>query len=79
MAIATITSNGQVTIPKQIRDQLELQAGDQVHFMLNADGIVEFFPVKQPISTLKGIVPKPAKPVSLEAMDKTIQQRRSSS
>ena len=33
MADATITSKGQVTIPKPVRDRLGLKAGDQVEFV----------------------------------------------
>lgn len=34
----TMTSKGQVTIPKRIRDRLGLKAGDKVEFDMNPDG-----------------------------------------
>lgn len=34
----TLTSKGQVTIPKQIRDALHLMRGDAVEFSVNRDG-----------------------------------------
>jgi AbrB family looped-hinge helix DNA binding protein len=34
----TLTSKGQVTIPKQIRDALNLAPGNQVNFDVNRDG-----------------------------------------
>ena len=34
----TLTSKGQVTIPKRIRDELHLLPGAQVEFAVNADG-----------------------------------------
>lgn len=37
---ATITSKGQVTIPKRIRDQLGLDAGTEIEFVLEDDGTV---------------------------------------
>jgi AbrB family looped-hinge helix DNA binding protein len=41
----TVTSKGQVTIPKQIRDYLGLQPGSQVDFGYTADGEVVIWPV----------------------------------
>lgn len=37
---ATVTSKGQVTIPKQIRDELGLSAGTEVEFILEKDGTI---------------------------------------
>jgi antitoxin PrlF len=36
----TVTSKGQVTIPKRIRDALKLSPGSSVEFAVNADGEV---------------------------------------
>lgn len=36
----TLTSKGQVTIPKQVRDALDLTAGSEVEFAVNRDGEV---------------------------------------
>lgn len=68
---ATITSRGRVTLPKPIRDQLHLGPGDKIDFMLEGDG-VRVTPVTAPVTQLKGMVPKPAVPVSLEEMDAAI-------
>lgn len=35
---ATITSKGQVTIPKRIREELALEAGEQLQFEITGDG-----------------------------------------
>ena len=37
---ATLTSKGQTTIPKQVRDALGMRAGDRITFTLLADGVV---------------------------------------
>ncbi len=41
----TVTSKGQVTIPKQMRDYLGLQPGSEVDFSYTADGQVVIRPV----------------------------------
>ncbi len=35
MPIATMTSKGQITVPKEVREALGLEAGDQVMFVRN--------------------------------------------
>ena len=42
MTLATITSKGQVTVPKKFRDNLGLHAGDKIDFHLNDDGSITF-------------------------------------
>jgi antitoxin PrlF len=37
---ATLTSKGQTTIPKPIRDELRMKAGDRITFTLMPDGVV---------------------------------------
>ena len=43
----TITSKGQVTIPKHIRDALQLEPGNAVEFSVNRDGEVVLQRAKQ--------------------------------
>ncbi len=40
MAFATVTSKGQTTIPKSVRDAAGLRAGDRVHFTVLPDGTI---------------------------------------
>lgn len=68
---ATITTRGRVTLPKPIRDKLHLGPGDKIDFMLEGDGL-RITPVTAPVTRLKGMVPRPAVPVSLEEMDAAI-------
>ena len=72
--IATLTVKGQVTLPKPLRDQLELHSGDKLDFVLRDDGLIEVVPLKQPASRLRGMLPKPAKPVSVEKMNEAIAE-----
>lgn len=69
---STVTSKGQITIPKQIRDLLDLDAGDRVDFHVAQDGTVRLVPVTRPIASLKGMLPKPQRTVTLEEMDAAI-------
>lgn len=67
--ISTVTSKGQTTIPKEIRDRLGLKAGAKVKFFMDMDGRVELVRVR-PISELRGILKSPHKrPASLKEMD----------
>ena len=69
---ATITSKGQVTLPKALRDHLQLAAGDRVEFVLEANQVVRLVPLTTSVARLKGILPKPEHPVSLEEMEDAI-------
>jgi len=44
----TITSKGQVTIPKHIRDALRHEPGNAVDFSVNREGEVVLQPAKRP-------------------------------
>jgi len=70
--LATMTSKGQITIPKPARDALQLQPGDRVEFVFGDEGRVFLLPATRPLGSLKGMLPKPAHPVSLEEMDAAI-------
>ena len=57
---ATLSSKGQATIPKAVRDRLHLKPGDRFKFFFHPDGVI-ILP-KIPTSALKGMIPKPSKP-----------------
>ena len=69
---ATITSKGQITLPKPIRDKLHLKPGDKIEFVLDDDDGLRVTPVTVSITQLKGMVPAPTSPLSLEEMDAAI-------
>ena len=71
---ATMTSRGQVTLPKPIRDKLNLRPGDKIEFMIVEDGSLLVTPCTAPVTRLKGMVPRPETPLSLEDIDKTVAQ-----
>jgi len=73
MAVSTITSKGQITIPKEIRDLLQLQAGHRVEFQFNARGEVIMRPRNRDFRALKGMVRHARKtPVSVNEMNEAI-------
>ncbi len=70
---SALTSKGQVTIPKAVRNFLHLKSGDKVRFFHHPDGHVAILPMV-PTSTLKGmLVPKSGTYVSIEEMNETIE------
>lgn len=75
MTTTTLTSKGQLTLPKAIRDRLHLRVGDRLEVTLRKDGVIQMEPVTVEVNQLKGILPAPASPVSLEAMEEAIRQR----
>ena len=75
MPTATITSKGQTTIPKPVRDRLRLKAGDRVEFVLQDDDTAVMVPASVRLADLEGMLPPPEKPVSLDAMARAIRRR----
>lgn len=52
---ATVTSKGQVTIPKAIRDELGIDEGTEVEFVLNEDGSLTVRPKKPAMERLRDV------------------------
>ncbi len=74
MPAATITSKGQITIPKAIRSALRLSAGDRVAFRLRDDGIVELAPETVDLMSLRGILKPRVRGITLEDMESAIAE-----
>ncbi len=76
MPTATLTSKGQMVIPKSVREHLGLQPGDMLDFLIQEDGDVLVRPAVEDVKELKGILHRPgAKPVSLKEMKRIIRKR----
>ena len=75
MSVATITSKGQVTIPKDVREALRLKQGDRLEFIVQDDGTVRVRPLTVDVHDLFGIL-KAERPVTVEEMNQTIRDRR---
>jgi AbrB family looped-hinge helix DNA binding protein len=52
---ATVTSKGQVTIPKALRDALDLGEGTELEFVLEDDGTLRVRPKKPAIERLRDV------------------------
>lgn len=75
MSNSTLTSKGQTTVPKEIRDHLGLQPGDRIEFVIDGEGRVVLLPASFDAGDLPGILPKPKRPISIEDMELVIRRR----
>jgi len=68
---ATLTSKGQTTIPKEIRDELGMKPGDRMTFTLMADATVVMRVKNKSITDLAGtLYKKGRKPVPVEQLSR---------
>jgi antitoxin PrlF len=70
---SALTSKGQATIPKAIRDHLGVSAGSRIKFFEHPDGSVYILPVRT-VQALRGVLKYTGKTISLEEMDNGIAQ-----
>jgi AbrB family looped-hinge helix DNA binding protein len=75
MSESTISSKGQVTVPKAIRQRLHLNAGDRLQFLVEADGSVRLAAATRDGAALRDILPRPKRRATLEDMQATIRRR----
>jgi len=78
MITSTVSSKGQVTIPKKIREFLELETFDKVVFIPLEEGKVMITNKQIPVSDLFGMLKhrKPEQTVSVEEMEAGIRKRK---
>lgn len=68
---STLTSKGQTTIPKEIRDSLGMKTGDRMSFTLMPDSTVVMRVKNKSVTALAGVLHiKGRKPVSIEQMSR---------
>ncbi|MGD0281877.1 MAG: type II toxin-antitoxin system PrlF family antitoxin [Dissulfurispiraceae bacterium] len=76
MTISLVTSKGQTTIPRKIREHLHLKPGDKVDFVIEDNGRVLLEPATLDIKELEGILHRPGrKTVSTEEMKDAVRKR----
>lgn len=74
MTAAVLTSKGQITIPKPVRDRLGVDTGDRVEFVEMESGGFAMIAATRDVSSLKGLIPA-TRTVSLAAMKQAIRSR----
>lgn len=74
MPTATITSKGQLTLPKTIREQSGTHVGDRVDVSVGEDGTILLRRLGESVRDLAGIAKRPwHQPVSLQEIDESIR------
>ncbi|MBI1181619.1 MAG: AbrB/MazE/SpoVT family DNA-binding domain-containing protein [Alphaproteobacteria bacterium] len=74
--LATITSKGQVTLPKRVRDELKLKPGDRLDFRVMPDGTLVARPATRRAEDIVGILKRPdQRAVPVEDIDEAIGRR----
>jgi antitoxin PrlF len=72
MSTATITSKGQTTIPKDVRDRLNLKPGDRLDFIFDNEGTLRVVPLNVSLDDLKSLLPPPQRVLSNDKLDEAI-------
>lgn len=76
MPSSKITSKGQVTIPKAVREALGLDMGDRIGFHIRDDGVVELHAASTDLLSLHQMVKPSRRGVSVPAMNAAIRKRK---
>ncbi len=70
---ATLTSKGQLTLPKEIRDRLNLDAGAILDFQVQADNTITARHVQPDARRIQGLLKSPhAAPLTVQQMDEAV-------
>lgn len=71
---AKVTSKGQVTLPKEVRERLRLREGDKIRFTAEEDGRIVMARGGHSIRDMFGILGKPPRSLTLKEIDEVIRQ-----
>ena len=78
MSASTLTSKGQVTIPKEVRERLGLKEGDRLVFRFDDQGNLLVRPeARSSLGRLPGLLHHLAgeRPVTVEEMNEAVKRR----
>jgi AbrB family looped-hinge helix DNA binding protein len=76
MTAAKLTSKGQITVPKNIRDTLGVQPGDRIAFTIQKDGTVTVTAHNVDLRSLRGSLKPNVRGVTVEAMNEAIRSAK---
>lgn len=73
MESSTLTRKGQTTIPKAIRERLNLKPGDRIDFVVEQGGVVRLVAKNRTLDDLKRSLPKPKQRLSGDELESAIR------
>ena len=71
---ATVSSKGQVTLPKEIRDRLGVATGGRLRMVVRPDDSVVVKPLELSVRRLKGALGQPPRKLTLDEMDEAVRR-----
>lgn len=74
MPKAKLTSKGQITVPKAVREALRVGPGDQLVFHVHRDGRVTIEAATVDLLSLRGILKPKVRGVTIEQMQEAIER-----
>jgi AbrB family looped-hinge helix DNA binding protein len=74
MPYSTVTSKGQITVPKAVRERLALLPGDRLSFVIHDDGTVTLEAETVELTSLRGVLKSGGKHVTVEQMDDAVKR-----
>ena len=69
-----LNDKGQITIPADIRNKMELSPDSRFEF-LNKENFIVMLPVNKSLKDLKGFLPKPNKVLSCDEINEIIKSK----
>lgn len=76
MPTATLSSKGQITLPRQVRQALGVTTGDRLDFTVEPSGQVRVQAAAEDVRALKGLLRRPGRPaVTLAQMERAIARQ----
>ncbi len=77
MAAATLTSKGQITVPKAVREALGVHPGDRIAFRLYGDGTVTIEAETVDLTEMRGVLKPGVRGVTVKGMNDAIRKAAS--